>query len=335
MHDLSVGGHISAPPHRWCGAWLKQSRAMSWGTRNSGVAIGVLCLSLIGAMGEATAQTSPVSSNEQIAFDRPEAWAMNYFTSATTLNGLSLPDRLSAGSLTLQFESDWLPTLDGAQQRVGFNGTTPEDLNKAPVFLRPRVVVGLPRQLSIIAAVDPPIRSFEVTPRLLALGVDGVLHDAGAWRFGWRAHGQTGTVTAAVTCPANVVLFAPGSVNNPAGCNSESSDVTRLRYAGVELLAARHFGRRFAPHAAAGANLIDSVFQTNAQTFGKPDRTRLRAKGVTPAMSAGLGYAVMDRFSISADVFYAPLTVRRTATSASAIDPMINARVLFSYGVIR
>jgi hypothetical protein len=54
--------------------------------------------------------------------------------------------------------------LSAAQQRVAFNGTTPEDLNRAPVFLRPRLAIGLPHRLSIIAAVDPPIRAFGVTP---------------------------------------------------------------------------------------------------------------------------------------------------------------------------
>jgi hypothetical protein len=142
-------------------------------------------------------------------------------------------------------------------------------------------------------------------------------------------------VTAAFTCPANVVPFAPGSTNNPAGCTAESSDVTTLRYAGVELQAAPCIGDRFAPHAAAGANLVDNVFQTNAQTYGQPDHTRLHATGVTLMASAGIGYTVTERVTIAADLFYAPLTVRRTASSASTIDPMINARALISYRVIR
>jgi hypothetical protein len=39
-----------------------------------------------------------------------------------------------------------------------------------------------------------------------------------------------------------------------------------LRYAGAELQAARRSGR-LVPHAAAGANVVDNVFQTDAQTF--------------------------------------------------------------------
>ncbi len=305
---------------------------MSWANRSSALMTVVMCCSLVGVTTDAIAQAS---STEQIAFDRPEAWAMKYFTAATSLSGLGTPDRLNPGSLAIQFESGWLPTLSAAQERVGFNGTAPEDLNKAPVFLRPRVALGLPHGLSIIVAVDPPIRAFGVTPRLLALGLDGVIHDAGVWRFGWRAHGQIGTVTAAFTCPANVASFAPGSTNNPTGCTAESSDAATLRYAGVELQAARRIGRRLVPHAAAGANVVDNVFQTNAETFGQPDHTRLQSTGPTLTTSAGLGYVMTERFTLSADLFYAPLTVRRTAGNASSIDPMFNARALLSYRVTR
>jgi hypothetical protein len=297
--------------------------------------MAVVCGSLLGVTGDAIAQTSSTSSTGQIAFDRPEEWAMKYFTSATSLSGLSTPDIPSPGSLAVQFEIGWLPTLSTAQQRVGFDGTAPEDLNKAPVFLRPRVMLGLPRRLSLIVAVDPPVRAFGVTPRLLALGIDGPIHDSGTWRVGWRAHGQIGTVTAAFTCPANVVPFAPGSANNPTGCTAESSDVTSLRYVGVELQATRRIVHRFSLQASAGPNFVDNVFQTNAQTYGQPDHTRLQASGVTLTTSAGFGYTVTDRFTIVMNLFYAPLTVQRTISSASTIDPMFNARALISYRVTR
>jgi hypothetical protein len=296
------------------------------------VAVMMIACASLTMSTRAEAQTA---STEQMAFDRPEAWAMKYFTSATALDGLGTPERPRRGSLALQFEMGWLPTLSAAQERVGFNGSTPEDLNKAPVFLRPRLAVGLSHQLSFIVAFDPPIRSFGVTPRLLALGLEGVVHDGGTWSVGWRAHGQTGTVTAAVSCPANVLSFAPGSASNPAGCTAESSDVTTLRYAGAEILFSQRVGRRLVPHESVGANVVDGIFQTNAQTFGQPDYTRLQTHGVTAATSVGVGYRVTGRLEIVADLFYAPLTVRRLPSAAHTIDPMFNARALISYRVAR
>lgn len=297
------------------------------------VATVIVCWALAGVPAPAFAQTPAAAG--PIAFDRPEAWAMKYFTSATALSGLGTPDTVGPGSVAVQFEGGWLPTLSAAEERVGFNGTSPENLNQAPIVVRPRVAIGLPHHLQITAAVDPPIRAFGVTPRLLALGLDGVMHDSGTWRFGWRAHGQIGSVTAAVTCPPGVASFAPGSANNPAGCSSESSDTTSLRYAGMEWQVARRISRRFVPHAAIGANLVDTVFQTGAVTYGELDRTRLQTRGVTVAVSAGAGYQISDRFSVALDLFYSPLTVRRSVSSPSTTDPLFNARALVSYRIIR
>ncbi len=260
---------------------------------------------------------------------------MAYFASATSLNGLSQPEPPAAGSVALQFESGWLPTLSTSQQRVGFDGTTPEDLNKAPVFLRPRVSIGLPGALAVTAAVDPPVRAFGVTPRLLALAVDGPIHDAASWRLRWRAHGQVGSVTAAVTCPASVLRYAPGSMGNPAGCTAVSADETTLRYAGAEAIVSHAAPRGVSPHVALGVNFVDGVFQTNAQTYGQPDHTRLMAHGAALAASAGVGYAVSDRVSVVADAFFAPLTVRREQGGPTTLDPMTNVRVLVSYRVFR
>jgi hypothetical protein len=303
---------------------------------SSGIVCG-LAIALSHDVAAQTSSTGQASAAPEIvlSFDRPEAWAMKYFTSATFLSGLNTPDEARPGSVAVGFEGVWLPSLSEAQQRVGVNGRTLQDLNKAPVFLRPRVTVGLPGRLAVIAAVVPPIRSFDITPRLAALGLEWTMIDRPSWSLGWRAHGQIGTVTGAITCPPGVVAFTPGSANNTAGCEAESSDVTTLRYGGVEVQAAHRISEKLSPHVAVGVTLIDSVFQTSALTFGHLDRTRLFAHGVTFSASAGIGYAIADRFAIAADAFYTPLTVRRTPTSAQSTDPLLNARVLVSYRIRR
>lgn len=291
----------------------------------------ISCLLMLALAGHADAQTSA----EHLTFDRPEAWALKYFTSATLLTGLNTPDEDQAGAIALAFEAGWLPTLSTAQQRVGFNGTELQDLNKAPVFFRPRLAVGLPHRVSIIAGLAPPIRAFDVTPRLFALGLQWAMYESENWQIGWRAHGQIGTVTAAITCPPSVLRFAPGSPNNTVGCDAESADVTTLRYGGLELQVARRMARRVAPHAAVGVNALDSAFQTNAHTFGEPDRTRMEAQGVTVSGSIGIGIALSDRLAFATDVFYSPLTVRRSTNGPRSTDSLLNARALVSYRIKR
>src|SRR5690242_13318362 len=81
-----------------------------------------------GGGGTAPPPTSNVVRNFHVGFDRPEAWALKYFASATLLSGLEPPDPPELrriGAITLGLEVNWMPTLDAGQQRVGFNGTAP------------------------------------------------------------------------------------------------------------------------------------------------------------------------------------------------------------------
>jgi hypothetical protein len=107
-----------------------------------------------GSTGDATAAAAGggatagfnFNSNYHVGFNRPEAWGMKYFASSTLLSGLEPPEQAEGtlfGSLSVAFELGWLPTLDAGETRIGFNGKSPEDLNKAPLFARPVVRVGL------------------------------------------------------------------------------------------------------------------------------------------------------------------------------------------------
>ena len=146
-------------------------------------------------------------------------------------------------------------SLSPDQRRVGFNGTKEEDLNKAPVFVRLRVTVGLPHRFSVIVAAVPPIRAFGMKPKLLAFGVGRPVYESDRWTVGLQGYGQVGSADAAFTCPPKVLSFAPGSAENSYGCQAESSDTATLRYAGGEVSLAHRPGGRtrvFSPHVAAG-----------------------------------------------------------------------------------
>ena len=149
----------------------------------------------------ASAQTNnavagPVfSPNYHIGFERPEAWGLKYFASASLLSGLPLPQtpgEWHSGSIAIGVELGWLPTLDAGQQRIGFNGTSPEDLNKAPLFARPVLRVGLPGKLTAVAAAPLPAALFGITPHLFAFGLERPLLERNRWTLGWRAVCSTG-----------------------------------------------------------------------------------------------------------------------------------------------
>lgn len=184
--------------------------------------------------------------NYHVGFDRPEAWGLKYFASASLLSGLPPGDpwtERKVGSVNIAFEADWLPMLDSGQERIGFNGRAPEDLNQAPVFARPVIRVALPSKLTAVAAAPPPFEVFGITSHLLAFGVEGPLVELQNWMLGWRGYGQVGNVKGAFTCPGSALAFAPGSPNNPTECVGKSADVATLRYAGMEFEFAHRLAR--------------------------------------------------------------------------------------------
>ena len=281
--------------------------------------------------GSAAAQTV-LAPTERLTFDRPESWALQYFTSASMLSGLGPDTSEARGGIRLEIESGWVPPLSAAQQQVGFAGTAAEDLNKAPLLLRPRVRIGVTERLTLIAGGVPPVHAFGVTPKLIDLGAEWTMIDGAHWRAALRAHGQTGTVTGAFTCPAGVVSAAPGSAGNPTGCQTTSDDAATLRYGAVEFAIARRLaGTAVTPHASIALNAIDSHFQVDAHTFGRIDETALFTHGFTGSASAGASVPIGSRFVIVADMFYSPLMVQRTTTAPSALNGFLNVRALVSY----
>lgn len=271
--------------------------------------------------------------HETLSFDRPEAWALRYFTSATVLAGLDPPRPSSPWAVSFGVELGWLPPVSEARRFVGFDGTKPEDLNKAPLFLRPRVTVTLPRNFSVTVAVDPPVTTFGITPRLVSLAVARPVYASERWSIGLRASGQAGSVKGAYTCPENVLGFAPGSPENLYGCQAKSSDTATLRYVGGEVSVA-HQGLgswKISPHAAVGVNYMAVAFQVNALTFGFIDQTHYDSRGFTFSGSAGASYPLGRRLEASLDAFYAPLAVQRPAPAGRQVNGFFNLRALITY----
>ena len=297
--------------------------------------LGVVFLLLVasGATAQQAAAPPIQSEIQQLSFDRPESWALKYFASATLLTGLDTPRTPEPGSIALGFEISWLPTLSEAQRRVGFDGTKVEDLNKAPFFPRPRVTIGLPNRFPLIVSGDPPLRSFGIKPKLLAVALERPVHETPDWSLGLRGYGQLGSVEAAFTCPASVLAFAPDSPSNAYGCQAESSDTATLRFAGGQLGVAYRGERlhKVSPHAAVAVNYLDLAFQVNALRDGFLDRTYQVSHGVTFAGSGGISYALTGRLEAAVDLFYTPLSVSRFAGAPTRNDGLFNVRALIAY----
>ena len=290
------------------------------------------CVFVVALYSEALAQ-NVVKTTENLDSDRPEAWALNYFTSVSLLAGLGTPHSREPGSIEGGVELDWIPHLSKAMRRVGFNGLKEEDLNQAPIFARPRLTVGLPWRFALTLSYLPPIRIFGVEPNLFAFALERPIYERNPWTFGWRAYGQIGAIAGAFTCPKDVAKFAPGSPQNPFGCEKKSSDTATLRYGGLELSGAYRIAQAggLTPYLAVAGNFLDTRFQVDARTFGLHDRSRREAGTWTFSASAGVTYPFTERLSLSVGLFYSPLWVTRPPATSSQNDPLFNARAMLTY----
>ena len=289
-----------------------------------------------GGGGAASPPASGTIRNFHVGFDRPEAWALKYFVSATLLSGLEPPDPLELrriGAVTLGLEMNWQPTLDAGQQRVGFNGTAPEGLNKAPVLVRPVIRVQLPWKLKALAAAPIPISTFGIKPRLFAFGLERPLLERNQWTLSWRGFGQVGSVKGAFTCPQSSLAFSPGSPGNPTNCVGTSEDSATLRVAGMAFQVAHPLrgAPRLIPHASVGGNFIDGAFQSHAPaTFGLAQQ-RMWTHGGTFSTTGGISYMLNKQTAFTVDVFYSPLWVTRNPGGPRTNDGLFNVRALLSY----
>lgn len=302
--------------------WLRDYRRL----------IYLICLLITLPCGQTLAQTV-IRDSEFLDSDRPEAWAMNYVTSATLLSGFGAPRSRTPGSIEVGAELDWIPQLSSAQQRVGFNGTKEEDLNKAPIFGRPRVTIGLPWRFALTLSYVPPIRIFGVKPNLFAFALERPLYERDSWIIGMRMYGQIGDVEGAITCPGDVVNFPPGSPENFFGCEKKSADRLSQHSAGLELSGSYRIERLrgLTPYIAIAGNFLDTQVRVNSQTFGILDRTRLEAETWTFSASAGVTYPLTNKLMLSVGMFYSPLWVTRPPATSSQNDGFLNVRALLTY----
>ena len=290
-----------------------------------------ICLCL--ASFEFAAAQSEVHFDEELDFERPEAWALKYFASVCLFTGLGVPRAIPSGSIDLGLELDWVPSLSDAERRVGFNGTKQEDLNRTEIFVRPRLQVGLPKKFSLGLSWVPPVEAFNVKPNLLSLAVGRPIASPGVWRFGLRVAGQYGKIQGDFTCTQEEAAAGEDRDRNPFLCEAASNDEIRVRSATLELSGARPIGKTgaFEPYFSVAANFMDLEFQVDALYSGLIDRTLLLADGETYHVTAGFQYLGWKRTKLGVELFYSPLDVLRPPAASTENDGLFNARTFVSY----
>jgi hypothetical protein len=281
---------------------------------------------LLGAL-SASAQTPPASPVELLSFDRPEAWALKYFIAATTFTPLAPPRTRDLGALELGVELFWIPRLSDSERRVGFDGTTLEDLNKTHLAARPRLLVGLPAGFSAEVGWVPPIERHGGKANLLDVALERPVFEIGAFSAGLRAWGQVGHAEGDITCSEGVASQPPLSPGNPLACDGPSHDVATLDAWGGALTAgARLPGGSL--HFGGGATYNDGQFRVGAVEQGVPDSTLEITHGWTGWVAGGGSVSLGRVVSLAAEAFYSPLLVVRPPRTDSQNDGLFSVRAM-------
>ena len=128
----------------------------------------------------------------------------------------------AAGSGRDRLEGGWIPYAQRERPARRLRGTALEDLNKTPVFARPRLLVGLPAGLRGGSGWVPPSGSTAAGRTSSTRRSRRRSSTTRAAASACASTGSSGTRTGDFTCPEDVVSQAPGSPGNPQGCNQRS-----------------------------------------------------------------------------------------------------------------
>jgi hypothetical protein len=276
-----------------------------------------------------------IDETEDLDFDDPQSWAMQFYGSVSMLTPLGAPVVREPGSVDLALEVSQVPHLSADERRVGFGGVKEEDLNRLPVFVRPRVAVGLPHRFAIEVGYVPPIEVEGIEPNLLSLAIDHVFYVGKRWSFGGRLHGQIGDIQGDLTCSEEDASHPIGSPGNLYGCRAPSNDEATLDHIGLRLGAGYQVRGAGGPTFTFGAGGLhhDLEFQVDALTFGVHDRTLLLADGYTWALDAGMAIPLAQRTQLGFEVLWSPLEVVRPPKTSAQTDELLHLKGLVRYRV--
>ena len=255
---------------------------------------------------------------------------MNYVTASTFMSAFGESRQLAPGQWSIAAELGLIPRLNERERRVGLNGFKEEDLNKSPVFGRLRLGFGLPAGWFAEFGYSPELVIDGTRPRdLFALAVGHRLFEWRRWTVSMRVFGQHGAAEGDITCPSPLAGITDLQ-KNPSGCNAPSDDRISLNYYGADVIAAWR-SDPWRLYVDAAAVRTEPVVQVDAPVFAVRDRSRLAARDVLPYVAVGASRDFGAHWTVTGEVLYVPLTVRRDPDRGREQDPFTTVRFLVRY----
>ena len=240
-----------------------------------------------------------------------EARLLAFYEAPVLFSMGSAPERLAPGALSIGAEAIPVPSPDPVLTHPTFcYQYTTNNTKLAPLFGRPRIVLGLPAGLAVEASYVPPVSvsSARVTIGSLALThTQSIPLGRGNLLLQLRAHGTLGRIHGPITCPrASLQLDAPAA---PCYGTTPSRDSYDPRSLGVEAAAATRLGPLDA-FVGGGANRLDPRFRAGfTDALGNVDHTTVDVALVRGVAFGGATLHLRHDLAVSGQLYVVPADV--------------------------
>lgn len=253
--------------------------------------------------GIARAQCHPAANTN-------EAKLLAFYAAPIVFSSVDAPERLAPGQILVSVEAAPIPRPDPKIEHTSFcyEGKS-ENTRLAPVFVRPRIEVGLPMGLAFEASYVPPVQAWDAQPNLASFALSRVQDlpiALGANRISLmlRAHGTVGRVRGPITCPRSGLQTAdPGA---PCFGTNPSTDTYHPDMFGAEG-ALSVGGGRFSAYAGGGVNWLRPHFQVGfVDGAGNVDHTTVDVDLTRGAFFGGVTARLVRSLRVSAQLYDVP-----------------------------
>jgi hypothetical protein len=256
------------------------------------------------AFGAAGAQCRPPASSH-------EARLLAFYEAPALFSMGSAPERLAPGAVSIGGEAVPVPSPDAALTHPTFcYQYTTNNTKLAPLFARPRIIVGLPAGFAVEGSYVPPVSvsNARVTIGSLALSrTQSIPLGRGSVLLALRAHGTLGRIHGPITCPRASLQLTDAAA--PCYGTSQSRDSYDPKSLGVEAAVGTQLGR-LDVYAGGGANRLDPRFRAGfTDALGNVDHTTIDVALVRGVAYGGATLHLRHDLAVSGQLYVIPADV--------------------------
>lgn len=265
----------------------------------------VVIAALAALPASALAQCRPPSNTN-------ESKLLAFYAAPVVFSSADAPEMLAPGQLLISAEVSPIPTPDPNIELTSFcfEGKS-ENTRLAPIFIRPRISVGLPMGFAFEASYVPPIQAWDAKANLASFALSHTQQLPLAigprpLALLLRAHGTFGHVKGPITCPVQGLQTA--DPNEPCFGTNPSNDTYDPNMFGAEGALGYTTGDgNFSAYAGGGVNWLRPHFEVGfVDGAGIEDHTNIDVSLTRGSLFGGVTARVARALRLSAQIYDVP-----------------------------